>query len=204
MNAIGHFHIFLRTGLLSVACLLQAGLFSTLAAQCPGHKNDTLSIRAHRFYNKINAGVLMGDDKGLSIQTVIGYQFLHRFQAGAGVGIDGYTLRAVPVFAAFSADLSKRKTTPFVFTEAGAAFPWLMKKQYAFMGKSPEQNKTGPYLQVGVGQKWRIRDNQSIELSLAYSLEKIGVRYVFAPDNLPEYNYDYTFRRLALQLGFTL
>ncbi len=204
MNVISHFHIFLKAGLLSIACLLQAGLFSPLAAQGPGHKKDTLSMSAHRFYNKINAGVLMGDDKGLSIQTVIGYQFLYRFQAGAGAGIDGYTLRSVPVFAAFSADLSKRETTPFVFTEAGAAFPWLMKKQYAFMGKSPEQNKAGPYLQIGAGQKWRIRNDQSIELSLAYSLEKIGVRYVFAPDNLPEYNYAYTFRRLSLQLGFTL
>ncbi len=204
MNTFSHFHSYLKAGILSIACLMLAGLFSPLAAQCPGHKNDTLSISAHRFYNTINAGVLMGEDKGLSIQTVIGYQFLHRFHAGVGAGIDGYTLRSVPVFAAFSADLSKRKTTPFVFTEAGAAFPWLMKKQYAFFGKSPEQNKAGTYFQIGIGQKLRIRNNQSIELSLAYSLEKIGVRYLINQGNPPVYNYDYTFRRLALQLGFTL
>lgn len=189
-----HFYIYLIMLMGAIVC------FTPLSAQTA----IALGLKPHGLYNTTTAGILLGDASGSSFQTVIGYRFRYRFHAGAGAGIDGFTgVRTVPLFAAFSADLSRRKTTPFGFVHAGAAFPWMNESQYPF-GRRPEKNTAGPYLQAGVGQKIRLGGNASLQLSLGYTLAKEQV--VYAPFNTTKDTYTnrYSFRRLTIQFGFTL
>lgn len=174
--------------------------FTPVSAQTP----VASGLQPHRFYNTTTGGILLGETSGSAFQTVIGYRFRYLFHVGAGAGIDAFTgVRTVPLFAAFSADLSRRKTTPFCFLYAGAAFPWMMESQYQG-GVTPAKNLAGPYLQAGVGQKIRLGGNASLQLSLGYTLAKEQVIYDPNGDMKDRFINHYAFRRLAIQFGFTL
>lgn len=189
-----HFSIYPGVVLLAIVC------FSPVMAQSP----CSPGLKANRLYNTTSLGLLVGDETGNSFQTIIGYRFRYLFHAGAGTGIDGFNgVRTVPLFAAFSADLSRRKTTPFGFVHAGVAFPWLEKSEYLY-GQRPEKNEAGVYLQTGIGQKIRLGGNASLQLSLGYTLAESQVIYQFTGSTKDRYTDNYTFRRLAIQFGFTL
>src|SRR5690606_38347643 len=88
-----------------------------------GRAKTVFLVQKNGWYNTTSAGLFFGDDKGYQIESVVGYHFLYRYYAGAGVALDDYSFRAVPVFTSLSADLLKRKTTPFVYVNTGIVHP---------------------------------------------------------------------------------
>lgn len=186
-------------------------IFARPEVMASGRAKTVFPAEKDGWYNSTSLGLFFGDDKGYQLETVAGYHFLYRYYVGAGAAIDDYTFRAVPVFASFKADLRLKKTTPFVYLNAGATYAW-PRAGTAIYGQKAERKKAGPYLDAGIGQKLWIDPGHSIHLSLGYSREKFDFIFKQRDFGNPEPEiervrtdtYRYTFNRLVLKVGFTL
>src|SRR5215217_9329028 len=76
-------------------------------------------------FSSINQfGILKGaSDQTFEVQSVNGIQYKSWF-IGAGIGIDNYALKTVPVFIDFRKTVCNKKQTPFIYADLGASFPW--------------------------------------------------------------------------------
>ncbi len=168
------------------------------------------------WYNTTTFGGYFGDQSGYQLQSTIGYRFHYRYYAGLGVALDHYTIRSLPVFIDLKADLSPKKTTPFVYADVGISNPWPKRSQYKFQ-RAPDKKIPGWYLNTGIGQRFRSRkSNHSWEISIGYSLETMKMRYLRSIGNqgIPEpegptsntqvEDFKYTFNRFVVKAGFTL
>lgn len=191
-------------------------VFSRSDVKAISRENPVFHLSPRGWYNTTSAGLYFADDKGYQISTVIGYRFHYRYYAGLGAAIDQYTLRALPVFADFKADLLLKKNTPFSYIDAGITNPW-PKKNDPVYGMKPDKKISGWYLNAGVGQRIRTGKNgKGLALSLGYSLETLKLRYDPKPYPDPGYPgsegfvetpghlYAYTFNRLVVRIGVTL
>lgn len=76
-------------------------------------------------FASINTFNVMEGQGGTSfgLQSVNGWKY-KTFFAGIGVGIDGYKVRSIPVFADIRKNIFQKPNTPFVYLEGGVNFPW--------------------------------------------------------------------------------
>jgi len=118
-----------------------------------------------------------GDDIGLSLQTINGYQFWPYLFVGGGIGIDRfitYQQTFSPFFLRLSSEFIKRKVTPYVYLDAGYSVMW---KQPDADGGTFTTNTGGSYVAAGGGLRIYTRSRASVILSAGYKMNKSSSTY---------------------------
>ena len=144
-----------------------------------------------------------GDDFGLSLHTVNGYQAWPYLFAGAGLGIDRYISfkqTFSPFYLRLATEFLKRKVTPYVFGDVGYAVMWKQKpaEGYAYL-----KNKGGLYASAGGGIRIYTRSLASVLLSVSYRRTQSETNYAYIYDQGSTYHVARTYQRIAFNIGVT-
>ena len=166
-----------------------------------------------KFHSINNIGLLEGgSDENLQLQTINGVS--HKgFFGGVGIGLDNYYRKSIPLFADLRQNFSQRKSTPFLYLDLGAVFPWDRNTGTRW---SSSQYKTGFLYDAGIGYSFPIKGRFAMNLSAGYSqrfLKEINEtsRWYFLTDNMPfapapskdTAHYKYNFNRFSFKIGFS-
>ena len=158
-------------------------------------------------FSSINqVGVLTGEaGSSFQLQSINGMRYKTWF-AGAGVGLDFYKKRGIPVFLDIRKDILNKPSTPFVYADGGIHYSWPTgQDKPGGNGKRTFSNDL--YYDVGIGYKVSVKDQHAVLLSAGFSrkrVEEVTTYPQFCPACPPEsYEaYNYTFNRLTLKLGY--
>lgn len=158
-------------------------------------------------FSSINqAGVLNGS-KGayLQLQTINGIRYKTWF-AGIGAGIDYYTHRGFPVFLDVRKDVFNKRSTPFLYADAGIHLVNNAKEKLSEWYQNTYSN--GFYGDAGIGYKLGFRSAGGLLVSAGYSYKNINRRYEYintcgTPNCYEDYfTYKNYYHRLSLKLGW--
>jgi hypothetical protein len=161
-------------------------------------------------FNSINqVGLISGSaGEAFMLQSVNGLK-KDKWFTGAGIGLDFYNERTIPLFFDIRRDLVSKKNTPFAYIDAGVNFLWLNsieKEQKQFSSSSP-----GLFYDLGIGLRLSGQNNRGFILSAGYSFKQVKENIKsswLAPtpelgsDNYLRYNYLY--RRIVIKMGIQL
>lgn len=154
-------------------------------------------------------GLLEGEHgSSLQLQTINGAAFSSWF-VGAGVGIDWYYRRSIPVFASVNKDLFKKEKRSFYASaNAGVNFPWQIDNYHNEWGYDETKSYPGLYWSAGLGYKIGMgKGNDALLLQLGYDYkhvsEKVVVPYMVFNDMGPNDEFDYHLRRLSCKVGWS-
>jgi hypothetical protein len=145
-----------------------------------------------------------GDDVGISLHSINGYQVWPYLFFGAGVGIDRFiTYRQTfsPFYVRIASEFLKRKVTPYVFFDAGYNVMWKKKNDDYYSYK----NKGGYYISCGGGVRIYTRSRASVMLGLAYKRNYSQTKWWYTQQGGDGYNYEIkrTYQRLVFNVGVT-
>ena len=167
---------------------------------------DSTRIKERKFsfasYN--SAGILLGQNNPhLSLQSVNGVQYGPWF-AGAGVGLDYYYMRSIPVFIDLRRLIIPKKNL-YLYADAGVNYPYIKKpKEEETWYQSHYQQ--GLYLDGGIGYLFS-GEKQTGFFSIGYSTkrlrETIEHTYIWGPPGMPtqKENLRYQFNRVSIKAG---
>jgi hypothetical protein len=159
--------------------------------------------------------VLLNGDHSASgqVQLTGGIQ-KNNWCLGAGVGIDYYKLRSIPLFADAKLFLGKSHSL-FTYANLGCNMAWPLESQYrtTWLWTSGTQKSNfsyGLYTDLGIGYAITGKQNKGIMISLGYSIKTLTETYFQAEyADFPisarinkEYRVNYSLNRVALKLGF--
>jgi hypothetical protein len=141
------------------------------------------------------------------VQTINGIRYKTWF-AGVGAGIDYYTRRGIPVFLDVRKDIFEKRSTPFLYADAGIHLVRDRKEALSRWDQNTYSN--GFYGDAGVGYKLHLHGAGRLLVSAGYSYKNINRRfeYIFScPTTRCNENY-YTYKnylhRLSVKLGLQL
>jgi hypothetical protein len=165
-----------------------------------------------QFHSINNVGLLEGQaGSAFQLQTINGAQYKSWF-AGAGVGLDYYRYRTIPLFIDVRKQFGKRSNKLFVYADAGISFYWERDKdakQFYYNDKF----KNGFYWETGTGYKFKINQKLSLICSAGYSYKNIteegsynfyytgGIGFLGPPVSSFLNKINYNLNRLVLKAG---
>ena len=160
-------------------------------------------------FTSINqVGLVAGEgDESYQVQTVNGVQY-KTWTVGAGVGIDGYRYRSIPVFLQLRKEFSLSSNSFFIYNDIGLNYPWLKDSQKSMYFIASVYSH-GIYYDGGVGYRWRIK-KQSLLFSSGFTLKEMKADRSNAscPFIGPCFEnkdvYQYSLKRLSFKVGFQL
>src|SRR5437868_5448404 len=147
-------------------CLLVATILNAQPVEKPKENKCSCS------FTSINqVGFLAGEgDDSYQFQTVNGLQY-KTWTAGAGIGIDGYRYRSIPVLLQLRKEFPVSGNAFFIYNDIGLNYPWVKDSQKStYYGASNYSH--GVYYDGGVGYRWRIK-KQSLLFSSGFTLKKM-------------------------------
>ena len=163
-------------------------------------------------FHSINSLSLLNGANEVSggLQSVNGFQKGHWFGA-AGVALDYYIHRSVPVFADLRYEFGKSSNKFFAYADAGVNFAWV--EEYVYSGPiifdGPVTNRgnfqDGFYSDAGLGYVVNFKKAGGLVLSLGHSRKTLreDVTYTDWRTQKPTTDiYRYKFNRIALKLGW--
>jgi hypothetical protein len=165
-------------------------------------------------FSSINQVGLTEGSAGSSfqIQTINGMRFRTWF-AGAGVGLDHYRYRSIPVFFDLRKDLFRNKSnTPFVYGDIGVNIPWVDENKQAEIWWGTNSYQNGLYYDAGIGYKLNIGKGRGILFSGGYSMKKftetryqqiVCITSPCPPDDEGE-RFNFTLKRITIKAGIQL
>ena len=183
--------------------LLLTGLFFTAAAQ-----NDSIAFNPSKlkFTSLTSVGLMMGQSNPqLSVQTVNGVQ-LEQWFLGAGVGLDYYFNRTVPLFLELRKTILPKKHL-YLYADGGINLPYIKENKDEMWFKSDK--KHGLYYDAGAGYLFTMQKTTGF-FSIGYSTktyrEVIEHSYIWGPPGMPvqKDRYRYQFNRISLKAGIRL
>lgn len=146
--------------------LLLLALSYTAQAQHPGK----VVFRSIQQVSLINGN----DAVSAGLQTVNGFALKGWF-AGAGVGLDFYRYRSVPLFIDLRKEFPVKKNKIFVYADGGYNFPWVKNQDvYREWGnnsfyKEEYDYKGRAYIDAGFGYSVGFKSGNAFLLSAGYS-----------------------------------
>jgi hypothetical protein len=162
-------------------------------------------------YSTVNQVGLLSGAKGdwLTVQTINGVK-KQKWFAGAGVGLDYYNVRTIPLFLDVRRYMLNKKNTPFAYADAGINFLWLNDSQKA--EKSFPTSSPGLFYDLGIGWKLSGKNNGGFILSAGYTFKQVKekVKYMWWPAPTPQLEaenyerYNYLYRRIVVKVGLQL
>ena len=180
-------------------CLLQ-----TIIVSAQREKNE--SEKNIHFHSITQAGFLIGSsDVQLQLATINGIKYKTYF-VGAGIGLDYYFERTVPVFIDLRKNILNRYQSPFVYAAAGINIPWIDKDQENWN----REYKKGGYYELGLGYNFPLRKSLAVVLSAGYSVKLLSAKEYtwnyflsssWPPPSAYINHYQYTLRRIGIKAG---
>ncbi len=178
-----------------------------LALGSIANAQQTKTVKHAWPFQSINSvGLVIGQQNvAMQVTTINGVQHGNWF-GGIGVGVDGYRLRSIPVFAELRKTFHRRF---FAYTGAGANWYWKQnadKEQYYYGDKF----KPGFFGEAGLGYTVKLRKNLGLLISGGYSFKSLveeGYDYYFYPYWHPDTGpttksqVNYTLHRLEIKMG---
>ena len=149
-----------------------------------------------------------GNGQAAKLETINGIA-LRQFFVGAGVAIDYYATRSVPLFIDVRRTLSSKQNAPFVYAEGGWNFSWATQNQQFAKGYNAISS-SGMIAEGGVGLELHLKNARAIILSAGYSLKTMKDKaeaYSIWSFPTPEPSYDYykyNYQRIVLKAGLRL
>ncbi len=159
------------------------------------------------FSSRFGAGLLEGQTgSALQLQTIHGLNNKGWFM-GAGVGLDYYNYRSIPLFLSFKRDLKPGSCGFFVQADVGLNIPWT--RTFPRWDEISSNFKPGLYWHGGLGYAVNLgsKKNQFL-INLGYSykhakeIKEIAVFCINppCPPMIEEYNYH--LRRISLGIAW--
>jgi hypothetical protein len=170
-------------------------------------------------FNSItNIGALFGSaDNSYSVQQIVGVEY-KKIMLGAGVGLDAYSYRSLPVFIDTRYKLNNKKWQPFVYGQAGVNVAYSEKE---VQEKFFNWNNTFPWVatnanpnnsfygEIGVGVEKKLSKFLRLQISggysykhLQYTAQSVNMLSSFMPPTIPTNEYNFYMRRWAIRFGF--
>ena len=166
-----------------------------------------------QFHSLNNLGLLEGETgSAFQLQTINGAQYRSWF-AGAGIGLDFYRLRTIPLFLDIRKDFGRSSNKFFVYSDVGTNFSWVPDQQKT---SNVENDKFGSgfYGDWGLGYKVLVAKKNNLLLSIGYSYKKTVETYdplyyptgIFYGQEAPTYDQsqkiNYSLNRLSIKIGW--
>lgn len=126
---------------------------------------------------------------------------------GAGIGLDQYNFKSIPVFLDGRFHFGKTMSA-FVYGNGGYNFPYKNKSGIDNFFKTTDKFYGGLYIDAGVGYRVRLNSSHRLQMSAGYSQKnirnKIGYTFIcFSPPCLEEiYNYHYKLGRILAKVSW--
>ncbi len=168
-----------------------------------------------QFHSINNVGLLEGETgSAFQLQTINGAQYKSWF-AGAGLGLDFYRIRSIPLFADIRKEFGKGNNKLIVYADMGVNFSWATDQQKTSYVQNDKFNN-GFYSDLGLGYKVAAGKKNAVLLSVGYSFKKSVESYYdqmffYGPgliytltmqtDGSRE-KINYSLNRLALKIGW--
>ena len=164
---------------------------------------------AYQFHS-INSVALVNGNNSVSagLQSVNGFKKGSWF-AGAGVGIDYYLYRTVPLFADLRYEFGRKKNNFFAYADAGINFSWIqdhfIDNPSIWNGNTSNSFKNGTYNDIGLGYNVKMKKENALVLSLGYSYKNLKETesYIdWRTSELLKRENNYNLRRIMLKVGW--
>jgi hypothetical protein len=155
-----------------------------------------------RFENHNAVGLLAGTSSiAMQLQTVNGVNY-KTFFLGAGIATDGYYSKSMPLFAEVRKYVSGKKSTPFVYFDAGSNISSEKDETSTWMTTTYHD---GFYYDAGIGYQWKIVKRFHVDASFGFSQKKYGYEQqyfggIVGPE-VPPQTYEYRLQRFTLKFG---
>ena len=155
------------------------------------------------FRSIFQEGIVTGESgTDLQLQFVNGVTYKILF-AGAGIGLDYYYERSVPLFLDLRGKIFNRPSAPFLFADGGYSFLWQKTKEV-----NQSNSSGGWFYELGIGYEIHIYKKLKLLFSSGYSYKSFSTTINTMPWILPPpkeaiSNYDYSLRRISLKAGFS-
>ena len=155
-----------------------------------------------KFFNNTMVGLLAGSSSSSwQLEAVNGLSY-KTYSAGLGIGVDHYYYKTIPLFVDVRKNIFDRKETPFLYLDLGTNYPGKKDEVTTWQTSS---YTSGLYYDFGLGYKWTLAKQFSVNASFGYSKKKYGneLEYHYGGDvrAYPE-KYEYSFQRFTMKLGF--
>ena len=171
------------------------------------------SVSLWQFHSINNIGLLEGETgSAFQMQTINGVNYKSWF-AGAGLGLDLYRLRTIPLFVDFRKEFGKNNNKIFLYSDVGINFSWVTDQQKTSYVQSDKFNN-GFYGDWGLGYKVKMGKSNNLLLSLGYSYKKTEETYdpIYYPPGIfygqgtepndQEQKINYSLNRLTIKIGW--
>jgi hypothetical protein len=168
-----------------------------------------------QFHSLNSVGLLEAQaGSAFQLQTINGVQYKSWF-VGAGIGLDYYRYRTIPLFIDMRKEFGKTANKLFVYTDLGRNFSWVTDKEKSLYA-TDDQFSHGLYVDIGLGYKIAVGRSQAFLISLGYSYKSLSETYTllyYNPDWLsfmdnPEHigsgtnRVTYNLNRLNIKMGW--
>jgi hypothetical protein len=162
-----------------------------------------------KFQSVSNIGLLNGSaGTALLLETIAGLSHKNSF-AGAGVGLDHYRFRSVPLFIGLRQAFGKGKRNPFIYGNIGYNFDWLTEaneKRYNVFFINNNYSG-GIYYDAGAGYSFGFKKADALLLSAGVSYKEIKNESgngcpVTGPCTNDFQTYKYKMPRLVFKVGW--
>ena len=185
--------------------ILVSSSFAALAQQSPKSNKKNCGCS----FSSINQlGLLAGEkNEAFQIQTINGLQY-RTWMVGAGVGIDGYRFRSIPLFLHLRKEFNLKSNAIFIYNDIGMNYPWLRAEQKSLSGPGVDYDH-GIYYDGGVGYKILMKKH-AVVFSGGFSLKEFSesrpntICPFFGPCFQQTDEYFYSLKRITLKLGIQL
>ena len=129
-----------------------------------------------QFHSIDNVGILEGQTgSAFQLQTISGVQYKSWF-CGAGLGLDYYRFRTVPLFIDLRKEFGKSANKLFLYSDLGIHFSWVTDKEKTNYVVD-DKFGNGLYAEAGLGYKAVIGKNRGLLISVGYSYKKLRETY---------------------------
>jgi hypothetical protein len=167
--------------------------------------------KSYKFHSINSLSLLNGENEvSGGLQSVNGFQKGNWF-AGAGVGLDYYIHRSVPVFADVRYEFGKSKNKFFAYADAGVNFQWV--ENYVYSGPiifdgpivNPGKFQDGFYTDAGLGYIVNFKNAGALVLSLGHSRKTLRQDITYTDWRTGQSTtdiYRYKFNRIAVKVGW--
>ena len=165
-------------------------------------------MKTWQFHSFNTVGLLEGETgSAFQLQTINGFQTKSWF-FGAGVGLDYYRLRSIPLFADVRKEFGKKENKFFLYADGGINFYWLRDKDVKQFYVD-DKFKNGFYGETGFEYKFNVNRKLVLTLNGGYCYKKLtedGYNYYgWGPiTGLPSYPTSkivYNLNRVVLKIG---
>jgi hypothetical protein len=192
---------------LSLLLLLLTILTGSSSAQ------QTNIAETWQFHSINNVGILEGQiGSAFQLQTINGVQYKSWF-CGAGLGLDYYKFRTIPLFFDLRKEFGKSVNKLFLYSDLGVHFSWVTDKEKTNYVVD-DKFGNGIFAEAGLGYKAVIGKNHGLLISAGYSYKKLreaynslqyypGLYMINSEQNINNQSQiNYALSRLSIKMGW--